>query len=403
MRRRGPLPAWLRRAARRVCATLALLLTLGCACASAGSLTGKVSDQQGAPIAGANVFISGPIATGQMVLRTDATGQFQVRALPVGSFRIEVLAGGCFPATQAFEMGTESLSLELTLAPKEVKQAIDVMESISAIDPQQTAKVRLLSEEQIVNVPFEPTYDFRRALATLPGVSLDRNGRVHVNGGGSNQSLYLLDGFNLTNPVSGGLDNSVNLDAIHGADVRSSRYSAEYGKASSGVISISTRSGDDRFRHQVTDFVPSFNHKPNVGFFLKDWAPRFVVSGPIVKGRLWFLNSADVKYDLDVYRDLPPGGNRSRMWRWSDIIKLQAQLGPSHLLSATFFMNGVIGQNLGLDLMSPIETTRDLSGANAFASIKDQRYWHGILTEIGMGVNRLELAHQPHGRGPVHH
>lgn len=204
---------------RRAAALLALLLALGCTTASAGSLSGKVTGPEGAPVAGANVFISGPIATGQLVLRTDAAGQFQLRNLPVGTFRVEVLAAGFFPAVHEFDMGPEPVSLEMTLVPKELKQALDVMESISAIDPQETARIRLLSEDQIEKVPFSPAYDFRKALATLPGVALDREGRVHVNGGAADQTLYLLDGFNLTNPVTGGLDNSVNLDAIHAADV----------------------------------------------------------------------------------------------------------------------------------------------------------------------------------------
>ncbi len=362
------------------------------------ALSGKVVDESGAAISGAHVLLSGPVAAGQLVVRTDAAGQFSLPSIAPGSYHIEVLHEGFFPLRQQIEVAREGIHLELALARQQVKQTVDVIASIQEVDPQQTSRTRTITQEQIDRVPFTPAYDFQKALAILPGVATDNLGRLHINGGATDQITFLLDGFNITSPVAGGLENNFSVDSVRAADVRSSRYSAEYGKASSGVVAVTTHSGDDRFRYKVTDFIPSFDNQG--GVYLKDWAPRATVSGPLVKNRVWFLNSFDAKYDLDVLSGLPKGGDRTSAWRWSDLVRLQAQLGPSHLLAATWLHNDASYGHVGLDLLNPVETTRDIRLLNNFFSLKDQGYWKGMLIDAGVAVNRLHLRKDPMGDLP---
>ena len=387
--------------AMRLLGLLGLWLTLGAsACASSVVLSGRIVDGGGAALSGVHVVIAGPIAAGQLVARTDAAGRFSFRALSPGGYRLEAVYEGFFPVRQEIQLGEGGAELELVLSRQKVSQAVDVVASILNVDPQQTARSRTLTPAQIANVPFAPSWDFRRSLAILPGVATDARGRLHVNGGGSDQVEYLLDGFNLTSPVSGTLENNFGVDAVRAADVRSSRYSAEYGKGSAGTISVTTQTGGDRFRHHVTDFIPSFDNRGGSGWHAKDWAPRFTLSGPFIRSKLWFLNSFDAKYDLDVISGLPESADRTSNWRWNDLFRLQAQVGPSHLLGFSFLHNTGKAQFFGLDLITPLEATRNIVSNNNFFSVKDQRYWNGVLTEVGFAINSLRLSKNPLGDQP---
>lgn len=380
---------------------LGLWLLWGSSALAGGArLAGKVVDEQGNPVAGAHVILTGPMAAGQLVGRTDAAGRFEYRSLSPGNYQVEVVYEGFFPARQPIKLGDEGVELELVLSRQKVSQAVDVVASIFNIDPEQTARTRTLSQADIVNVPYAPSWDFRRGLAILPGVATDARGRLHVNGGGSDQVSYLLDGFNLTSPVSGTLENNFSVDAVRSADVRSGRYSAEYGKGSAGTVAVNTLTGDDRFRHHVTDFIPSFDSRGGTGWYLKDWAPRFTLSGPFIKGKLWFLNAFDAKYDLDVISGLPKSQDRTSNFRWNDLFRLQVQLGPSHLLGATVLHNTGKAKFFGLDAMTPLDATRNITSNNNFFNLKDQRYWRGMLTEIGIAVNRMDLRKNPLGDQP---
>jgi len=364
-------------------------------------LSGKVADEKGDPVAGAHIILAGPIAAGQLDVRSDPQGRFEIRSLSPGSYHLEVLAEGFFPERREIEISREAVFLELTLARSRLEQKVDVVSTIFGVDPQQTSRTRTLSQEQIDRVPYTPSYDFRKALAILPGVATDSRGRLHVYGGGSDQTLYLLDGFNLTDPVTGTLENNFSVEGVRAADVRSSRFSAEYGKGSAGVISVITQTGDDRFRHHFSDFIPSYDTKKGKGgFYLKDWAPRLTLSVPVVKNRVWLLDAFDAKYDKDFLPGLPDGGDETSHWRFNNLLRLQAQLGPSHLLSASYLHNQGHLRNFGLDLFNPVETTRNIDSRNHFISVKDQRYWSGLLVELGFGINRLDLRKDPLGDEP---
>ena len=58
----------------------------------------------------------------------------------------------------------------------------------------------------------------------MNGVVLDNAGRPHFNGGSENQTNYTLDGFNMSDPVTGQLNGRLNVDTIQSTDLESSRF-----------------------------------------------------------------------------------------------------------------------------------------------------------------------------------
>ena len=166
------------------------------------------------------------------------------------------------------------------------------------MDVEQTQSERVLSGFEIMDIPYPSTHSLREAMTLMPGMRLDTTGGLHFDGGRENQTNYLLDGFNLNDPLTGNLATTVSVEAVSSLDYLSGRYSPEYGQGSAGALQIKTQTGDDQFRYSATNFFPGVSTEE--GLHLGDWTPRFNFSGPIFKGRAWFSDNLDADYNVNV-------------------------------------------------------------------------------------------------------
>jgi hypothetical protein len=67
------------------------------ATALSGSITGKVSEKHGGPLAGARVSLSNMKTGVAFSVATDVNGQFTVGKLPAGAYKVTITADGCVP------------------------------------------------------------------------------------------------------------------------------------------------------------------------------------------------------------------------------------------------------------------------------------------------------------------
>src|SRR5262249_6507421 len=188
-------------------------------------------------------------------------------------------------------------------------------------------------------------------------------------------------------------------DALRTIEVQSSRYSAEYGKASGGVLNLTTEMGDDLYRVTATDFVPSVQFIR--GFSLNSWTPRLAYSGPIRKGRGWFYSPGDADRNLDIRSDLPKGADRNEAWRWSALGKGQVNLSPTNLLNAGFLTNQFHSEYAGLSLLLPQGATPELKQDAYLFTLKDQIFRaNGLRIETGVAASQFMANTLPRGNLP---
>ena len=117
-----------------------------------------------------------------------------------------------------------------------------------AIDPKQAADHKELDNTEIQAIPYPAPQDYRNALPLLDGVVQDNSGRAHINGGDTSQTNYALDGFNISDPVSGRLETRVQIESLQSIGVSTSRFSADNGRGSAGILDLQSKMGDDRLR-----------------------------------------------------------------------------------------------------------------------------------------------------------
>ena len=217
------------------------------------------------------------------------------------------------------------------------------------------ADKKQLDNVEILTVPYPAPQDLRNALPLMNGVVLDPAGRVHVNGGATEQTNYLLDGFHVSDPATGRLEARLNIESVRSLDLDGSRFTAEKGKGSAGSLDIQTKMGDDRWRFGGTNFFPGLS--TTSGLHMDRFAPRLEGSGPLAKGRAWFHNGLDFIYSLDTVSGLPSGQNRASGVTINDLSRFQVNLTPANILTGSLLVNYSNTNRNGLSFLDPLETT----------------------------------------------
>jgi hypothetical protein len=331
---------------------------------------------------------------------TDAVGRCKFKNLEAGAYSLHAQKEGFYTVNLAEVRAGETQSVEVVLNhQQEYAESVNVAYTPPAIDPVKTTSSESLNTREIIDLPYTVPRDIRYALPLLPGVLQDAYGQIHVDGSSTRQVFDQLDGFNITDPVNGLFNMRVSVDALRSVNVQSSRYPVEYGKGSGGILSLTTGMGDDRFRYSGTDFLPSLGTRK--GLHVNTWTPRGAVSGPIRKGKAWFVDALDGEYDLNVVNELPPGADRSWVWRYSNLAKTQVNLTPSNILTGSFLVNQFYAKNSGLTQFNPLETTVNLNDTSYLVDVKDLAYFSsGALLETGVAFSRFRDTLRPQGNLP---
>jgi hypothetical protein len=208
-----------------------------------------------------------------------------------------------------------------------------------------------------------------------------------------------LDGFNVSQPANGQLLVRPSTDALRQVTVETSRIPAEYGKGPAGVLSLNTGIGDDHYRFAATNFVPSFQNKGGWAFDKVD--PRFTLSGPIIKGRLWFFDGLDGEYDNVIIVGLPKNADNDTIWRGGNIAKAQANLTTRDIVTGSFLVDWLHDDHFGLSTLSP-PATRPSDNEDVYVtSLKEQHTFSAEkLLELGFNFDRYGLRQRPIGNQP---
>lgn len=363
----------------------------------------SVTDENGVAVPSAQVTLQQSPQAAPLRCETDFAGRCRFINVPAGTYQLRVEKRGFYASlsTPEIQATGPSQTLDLTLThQQEVREVVNVVESVPTIDPAQTASQEQLTGMDVINIPYPVTRDYRNVLNYIPSVVNDVNGQPHVAGAETYQTLTLLDGFNVTQPANGQLLIRVSSDAFRSINVDTGRYSAEYGKGSGGILDLRTAIGDDHFHFVATDFIPSLQSKKGL-IELDKITPRFTMSGPIEKGRVWFVDAIDAEYDNIIIPELPTFQDSDVFWRIGNLAKVQANLTSRNILTTSFDYNFAHDQYSGLSPFNPQPATPAVREPIYQASVKDQHYFSGgELLETGFGFNRYVLDEVPQGTQP---
>jgi len=366
------------------------------------TLHGRVVDENDAPVSAARVSVrraaTAAASAESWEAQTDLSGGFTLTIPGPGDFLAGVEREGYY-ALKDREVRLEA-GQELTLAinsVREVFQSVDVNAETSPVEADQAQNQERLTGTEVNDMPYANSHSLRNSMQLMPGVVQEATGVLHVNGSSENQVLYLLDGFDITNPISGQFQTLLAVEGIRSADLSSGRYSPEFGKGSAGVLAVNTENGTDTFHYTATDFLPGLSLQQ--GLHLGNWYPRLGISGPIVRGRAWFSDTFDSEYSEALVTGLPGGQNTRSGWAGSNLLHIQANPAPSNILFADFLVNVDNEGRVGLGPLNPVSTTSNEHTRQYFGSVRDQAYFgRGALVEFGYAHNDFSSVESPQGQ-----
>lgn len=381
------------------CFAAFLLVSVAPLFAGGLELSGRVVDENEVPVRDARITVraagNGPARFWEVA--TDADGKFRIELPGSGDYLVSVQREGYYPLANR-PVHPETLQ-ELTLiinTVREVFQSLNVAETPSPVDLNRPANAERLSGTEINDVPYANSHSLRNALALMPGVVEDSAGALHVNGSQENQVQYLLNGFDISNPVSGQLQSVFAVEGVRSVDLETGRFSAEYGKGSAGAMAINVESGTDTFHYTATDFIPGLSLQK--GLHLGNWYPRFGVSGPILRGKAWFSDTFDGQYNETIVNGLPTGQDTRSGIAIGNLLHAQANLSASNILFGDFLINVDHEGRVGLGPLNPVPTTSTVHTHEYFTSVKDQAYLgRGVLVEFGYSQNEFFNSQTPQG------
>jgi hypothetical protein len=368
--------------------------------ASTGQLQVTVTDQNGQPLAMVIVIAQqNDKAVAQE--RTTPSGNAMLRLAP-GTYKILVEKQGFYTTAVAkldIAAGQQS-PMEVKLQPvREYKEEIEVTAQVSPIDPQEISSAQAITASDISTIPYPTARDYRGVLAYIPGVIGDSGQQIHIAGANTQEIQDYLDGFEISQPAGGALSLRVNPDSLQKIDVRSSRYSSQFGKGSGGLVDLQVQDGDNRFRINATDFFPTFQTVK--GFQLNNWTPRGYFSGPLIKDKLWFDISHEGEVNYNVIKELPDGADTNRLWRTADLGRLRMNLTPGNVLTASAVLNLQDSQNSGISPFDPVSVSLHNHNYLYLLGLKDQiTLAQDTLFEFGGAFHRNKASSLPEGDLP---
>jgi hypothetical protein len=273
-----------------------------------GSITGVVTDPNGAVVPNAAVTITNQGTNEKRTVQADGEGRYEVLSLPTGTYTVEASSAG-FQATTLKDLRLavgEKARADVTLTASGVEAVVEVINQ-TRTDTETATVGDTIDQARVVDNPVNGR-DFTQLLATVPGsVQTTNQFQTSVNGIASTfgGTSVLVDGIdagrvdlNGTSNVLGRVESRINrisMDSVQEVQVLESNYSAQYGQAIGAVINPITKSGGNSFRGSVFEFFRNealdaddyFAGKQK--FRLNQFGVNF--SGPIVKDKLFFFTN----------------------------------------------------------------------------------------------------------------
>ena len=278
-------------------AAVALMVSASMLAAQAtGKIEGRVRDNAGAPIANAQVFVVGTAFSAL----TNAQGYYFINNIPTGTVDMRAAFVGYRPVrtsgvlVRGGQTGTVDFSLEASV--------------VSVQDIVVTAERPLVPRDQVTSKPAIsgdltdqlPSDRIANVLALQPGVvASSGGGTLSIRGGRTDANVTYVDGV----PVQAGNRGTitpagaspsaltVSTNGFQEATVTTGASAAEFGNATSGVISIETKTGGQKFQGNFgleSDGFAGRTHNNSLGF------SRFQLgfSGPVAQNLTFSVSGA---------------------------------------------------------------------------------------------------------------
>ncbi|MBI4877356.1 MAG: TonB-dependent receptor [Acidobacteria bacterium] len=286
---------------------------------TSGAISGIVSDQSGATVAGASIGVRNLDTNLARSASTEADGRYRFPALLVGRYELTVEVKGFAKYVRGpinLVLNQEAV-VNVEMQPASVTETIVVTDDAPMLNTT-TAEVGVrFDERRLSDLPISGQFGggggFRDVFASVlsaPGVSQLNSGNsafatgtsFSANGMRTRANNFMVDGQDTNEPgISGRSVPMNNPDIVKEVQLITNQFLAEYGRSAGSVVNAITKSGTNSLHGTAFEFyngnrLNSLSNLNKASGFTK--APFFIehqfggtIGGPIRKDKTFFFGS----------------------------------------------------------------------------------------------------------------
>jgi hypothetical protein len=286
---------------------------------------GRVTDQSGAVISGAEVEIRNVETNSASIATSNSDGLYSSPSLHPGRYVISVRKPG-FRTVSAtgLELNVQdNVVRNFTLQVGSASESVTVTADASKINTTDATVSTVVDRNFAENLPMNGR-SFQTLIQLTPGVVLTPStaadsGQFSVNGQRASANYWMVDGVGAniglaptdvsgnglggalaSFSVQGGTNGLVSVDAMQEFRIQTSTYAPEFGRTPGAQISILTRSGTNQFHGTAFDYFRNDALDANDWFADRDVLPKprerqndfgGTLGGPILRNKTFFFFS----------------------------------------------------------------------------------------------------------------
>jgi hypothetical protein len=287
-----------------------LLLILGGASrltaqSTTGSIVGHIADPSKALVTGAGVTAVNQDTGVAYKGESNGNGDYVIYSVPPGTYTVSVEKTGFDKATihdVVLAIDQKQL-LNFQLKVGMVSESVIVSTAATLLQTQSMETGEVINTQDILDLPLNGR-NFLDLTTLTPGVvsantAINSFG-ISVNGQRGYANSIMIDGIEATTNRTQDITVTPGVDSVQEFKIITSAYSAEFGRAAGGVVSIQTKSGTNSFHGDAYEFFrPNFTAARPFGFggakvpaaTLKRHDFGGTLGGPIRKNKSFFFAS----------------------------------------------------------------------------------------------------------------
>jgi len=263
-----------------VALSLLILTSSAFAQLGVGKISGKILDADtGEPLIGANIIILNT----NLGAATDLDGNYFILNITPGTYNVKVSYVGYAPKTIQGVRSVANLTYELNVdLSTDFTLPEIIVQDTKFFEAKSTNTVRVIDSEQIARLPIKGVVNvvgLQSGVVIQEGSGgVDGNATINVRGGRASEVLFIIDGVPQTNVFNGVNRSQVSDDAIDQVSFQVGGYEAKYGQAQSGIVNITTKSGQANYNIFADVITSEFTDDYSYNQYTLN------LSGPIIPG-----------------------------------------------------------------------------------------------------------------------
>jgi outer membrane receptor protein involved in Fe transport len=272
-----------------------------------GQIVGNVTDPNGAVVSGAKIKIVNVGTGAERLATSDTQGSYVATNLLPAVYEITVEAAGfSVNKTRAQVTVGSRVTADFQLVVGGTQQVVEVVAGAGVqVNTETQTVAEVIDGKKLSELPTVSRNPYAFVITAgnvSPGDPSGRGAGVSINGQRAAGTNILLDGAANNDEFVAGIGQTVPLDAVQEYSIITNNFTAEFGRASGGIVNVATKAGTNNYHGTAYEFgrysrLNSNSFQNNANVQPKNVYTRnqfgYSIGGPVIKEKILFFQSTE--------------------------------------------------------------------------------------------------------------